>query len=240
VTPLSARKAGTFDFRPPASETSSSLACHTFTLPRPRERSAFTLLELLVVIGIIGLLLTFSIPNIGTSSGRSLEGSTRQFLADLENARLMAIVERTRTRILIAVADVPTWGQDLALRGYLTVSFNRNSNSWTQRGKWNRLSQSIAFDPNAGRGGSSFWIIASRRTATTSVAKVAGGTTADFTGAYIEFHPNGSTSLDPLSLPEAISIADAIVSSSGSFTAKNQKLRFQVTIDPLSGSMALQ
>jgi len=152
----------------------------------------------------------------------------------------MAIAERTRTRILIAVSDAPDWGQDLALRGYLAVSFNRTSNTWTQRGKWNRLSQSVAFDPNAGSGSSSLWIIANRRTATTSVAKVAGGASTDFTGAYIEFHPNGGTSLDPLSLPEAISIADAIASSNGTFTAKNQKLRFQVTIDPLSGSTALQ
>lgn len=201
--------------------------------------SAFTLLEMLVVVGIIALALAFLIPSIGPSTGRSLEGSTRQFLADLEGARLMAIAERTRTRMLIAAADDANWGQNLALRGYVVVSFDRTASSWTQRGKWNRLSQSAAFDPNAGAGGL-VWIIATRKTTVTPVAKAANGPTTNFTGAYIEFHPNGSTSLDPLSQPEAVAVADAIADSSGTFTAKNQRLRYQITIDPLSGSMSLQ
>jgi prepilin-type N-terminal cleavage/methylation domain-containing protein len=210
-----------------------------FILAKLRGRLGFTLLELLVVIGIIGLVLAFFVPSLGPSSGRSLEGATRQFLADLEGARLMAIAERTRTRVLIAVTDAPSWGQDLALRAYMVVSFNRTANSWTQRGKWNRLSQSVAFDPNAGPAGL-FWVVASRKTEITPVAKVAGGSTTNFTGAYIEFHPNGGTSLDPLSPPEAIAIADAIADSTGAFTAKNQKLRFQITLDPLSGATTLQ
>ena len=61
---------------------------------------AFTLLELLVVIAIIAIALGFLIPSLGTGQGRSAEAAARQLSADLDGARLMAIAERTRTRVL--------------------------------------------------------------------------------------------------------------------------------------------
>jgi prepilin-type N-terminal cleavage/methylation domain-containing protein len=200
---------------------------------RAKTRAAFTLLELMVVMGVIGIMLAFLIPALGPASGRSLEASSRQFMADLEGARLMAMAERTQTRVLIAVTNDVAWGQELALKAYMITSFNRSANTWTQRGKWNRLSQSVAFEPTTG-------IVSTRQASVTPVAKVAGGTPTNFTGAYLEFRANGGTSLDPNATSEIVAIADAIVSSSGVFTVKNQRLRAQIVIDPLTGGTVLQ
>jgi hypothetical protein len=72
------------------------------------------------------------------------------------------------------------------------------SGNWLQQGKLNRLSQTATFDSTAG-------IVAARSTASTPVVKTPNVTPApspaSFTGAYVEFLPNGSTTLDPSATP---------------------------------------
>jgi prepilin-type N-terminal cleavage/methylation domain-containing protein len=213
---------------------------HAFTLPKqPRARfSAFTLLELLVVTAVIAILLGFLIPALSTSSGRALEGDARNFLAQLENARLMALSKRTKTRVLIATTN--DWGSDASWRAYLLTSYDGTSGNWLQQGKLNRLSQATTFDSTAG-------IVAARSTTTTPVIKAPNATPtptpADFTGAYVEFLPNGSTNLDPSATPELVAIQDGFVPTAGSSPTpvrKNQTLRSQLTIDPLTGNAILK
>ena len=199
---------------------------------------AFTLVELLVVTVVIAILLGFLIPALSPNSGRALEGDARNFAAQLENAQLMAVAKRTKTRVLIAATN--DWGPDASWRAYLLARYDSTSGNWLQQGKLNRLSQTATFDSTAG-------IVAARSTASTPVVKTPNVTPAPspagFTGAYVEFLPNGSTTLDPSATPEMIAIQDGFVPAAGPSPTpvhKNQALRSELTIDPLTGNAVLR
>jgi prepilin-type N-terminal cleavage/methylation domain-containing protein len=205
-----------------------------------RERArAFTLLELLVVIAIIAMVLGFLISSLGTGQGRSAEAAARQLIADLDGARLTAIAERTRTRVLFPTnnnefsspSSTPApWPTDVANRGYLVVSEKRTDTRWKQRGKWNRFPQGIAF--------------ASVPSPTPTAMPIdIGGTSSTsyiFNGRYIEFLANGSSNLDPSASPSSVIVADAFVDSSGNVVRKNTKLQYTISVDPLTGAVSLQ
>ena len=218
-------------------------------LNRVNARRAFTLIELLVVMGIIAILLAALIPSLGPASGRALDGATRQFTADLEGARLTAIAERTRTRIIVPTnnnnfsgssSSPAPWPSDIALRGYLIISEKRTDAVWKQRGKWNRFPQGVAFDPTLGV----FPQPSPTPSATPPIPIDVGGTgatTYSFSGPYIEFLANGSSNLNPAATPApAATLADGFVDSSGAFVKKNTKLRFTITVDPLTGSVSFK
>lgn len=215
----------------------------SFALRHRAAKNAFTLLELLVVMAIIGAVAAFLIPTLGPASGRSLDGATRQFTAELESARLLAIAERTKARVLVPVANAPGFGTDLSLRAFGTVTLNKTTGTWKQRGKWNRLAQSTAFDPQpVVDTATQESVLETRKTSVTQVDNSPTGVaaTTDFTGAYIEFHANGAASLDPNALFETVVVADGGVDGAGTFFAKNKGLRYTVTVDPLSGSVRIK
>lgn len=217
-------------------------------------RRAFTLIELMVVIAIMVVMLSFLVPAIAPATGRSLEGAARQFTSDLENARQMAIAERTKTRVLIPVKSDPAFGADLARRSYAIVIANKTAATWKQRGKWNRLPVPGTFDsplPTAEPAPSPQpWvnpsteesILETRKDSVTSIDNSGNGSVAakDFKGPYIEFRPNGSVSLNPADLAEVVVISDGIVNNSDDFVPKNKNLFYKITIDPLTGSARLK
>ena len=190
-----------------------------------RKRCAFTLLELLVVMGIIALVLAFLIPSLGTGSGRSAEAAARQLTADLDGARLMAIAERTRTRVIFPTNTSnftnPTstpgpWPSDISFRGYLIVSEKRTDGVWKQRGKWNRFATGTGFaslpSPSPSPNPTAMPIDASGTGSSKSYDFKAG----NGWGSYIEFLANGSSSLDPAAtVTPAPVVADGFVNSSG-------------------------
>jgi type II secretory pathway pseudopilin PulG len=208
------------------------------------------LIELMVVMGIIALVLAFVIPSLGPASGRALDGTITQFKADLEGARLLAITERTRTRVLVPTNSTnflaPTssatpWPSNIALRGYLIVSEKRTESVWKQRGKWSRLPDGVAFDPTAGI----FTQPAPTPVPTPPGIPIdvggSGAASYTFNGPYIEFLANGSSNLNPAASPApAAVVADGFIDSTGAFVKKNVKLRFTVTVDPLTGSILVK
>ena len=136
---------------------------------------------------------------------------TRNFTAQLENAQLMALAKRTKTRVLIASTN--DWGPDASWRTYLLTSYDSSSGNWLQQGKLNRLSQATTFDSTTG-------IVAARSTTTTPVVRAPNltptPTPAGFIGAYVEFLPSGSTNLNPSATPELIAIQEGFVPTTGS------------------------
>lgn len=64
---------------------------------------AFTLIEMLVVLGIIGMLAAMTLPSISNSrKGNISESVTRQLMDDLANARLKAMSARTKVYVVFA------------------------------------------------------------------------------------------------------------------------------------------
>jgi hypothetical protein len=115
----------------------------------------------------------------------------------------------------------------------LIVSQKRTDALWRQRGKWNRFPQGVTVQSI---------VQPSPAPAPTASPIDVGGTgtaTYNFSGPYIEFLANGSCNLNPSASPApAATLGDGFVDSSGTFVQKNSKLRFTVTIDPLTGSVS--
>ncbi len=94
----------------------SAMTNWSFSSKSREFKEAFTLVELLVVLAIIGLVLALSLPNFRASSeGAALEAAKRQLINDLQFARQNAIA----TRSTVAVVFVP---RDVLIPSYVNPS----------------------------------------------------------------------------------------------------------------------
>jgi type II secretion system protein H len=67
----------------------------------PRQRAAFTLIEMLAVVAIFALLAAFVAPNLGLVSSRRLQQEAERLRAELELARQRTVVTGIRHRLAI-------------------------------------------------------------------------------------------------------------------------------------------
>ena len=67
---------------------------------RPPATRAFSLFELLIVIGLIGLLAALALPSLKLGKGNQMNAATRQLLDDLALARLRAINNRSQVYVV--------------------------------------------------------------------------------------------------------------------------------------------
>lgn len=76
--------------------------------PRRRRAAAFTLLELLAVVLIVGLIAGLVLPGLGVTGDRGLDDRAGELAADLEFARQRSVMTGVRHRVVVDL-DAGTW-----------------------------------------------------------------------------------------------------------------------------------
>jgi prepilin-type N-terminal cleavage/methylation domain-containing protein len=205
--------------------------------PEPRERPrAFTLLEMLVVIGIIVVILAFSVPAItGLSKSGNLNTGGRIISNLLTAARSEAINRRALIRFEVATS----WPNDFssAYRKITLVQHDVSTGSDTQLTRWETLPTGTIFQPQDPSPGSGSYFFALNQTQTPAL-KIGG---QDVTTLYIEFLPTGALNVTPANSPVRLRLVPGFLPSVGapSVTMTSAANWFDMSVDGLVGRIKI-
>ena len=117
-----------------------------------RRRAAFTLVEMLVVMGIIVLLLAATLPALrGLNQSESRRGAVGNMMGVLDRARMMAISDGLATYVVFSCPTDPTQiNADLRGRAYAIFEDGDNVTFIpTQKTPWMSLPKGMAFKVKA-------------------------------------------------------------------------------------------
>ena len=116
-----------------------------------RPEAAFTLVELLAVIGIMGLLAAVGVPALkGLTGSGGRKQALSQVISALEIARNTAISSGTNVAVIFPDSTFAS-GEAYKYRSMAVVAWNatNSSNAATMVGSWIVLPQGVAFFPNS-------------------------------------------------------------------------------------------
>jgi prepilin-type N-terminal cleavage/methylation domain-containing protein len=163
------------------------------------QRKGFTLLELLIVIGIMGLMLAVGIPAFESFSKRSMNSASPALMSTLRLARQHAITHRRYVWVVFPDAGSGN-GQggvlnyndeevELALRSFAVIEGDINNQPDEYITEWKYLPQGIYFDDKLTKSNSVFKSYDSG--GTTAYYPFPNSTSSDQNMPAIQFRPNG-------------------------------------------------
>jgi len=141
-------RSGFRTFKPSHIKTLRSSARFTET---ERSRAAFTLVELLAVIGIMGLLAAVGVPALkGLTGSGGRKQALSQLMGALEIARNTAISTGTNAAVIFPDSTFAS-GDAYKYRSMAVVAWNATNSATpaTMVGSWIVLPQGVAFFPNS-------------------------------------------------------------------------------------------
>ena len=205
-------------------------------LPKQRGRIAFTLLELLVVMGIILLLVGALIPAVTSlTKSNNLTNGGRIVSNVLTTARSEAISRRALIRFEVATS----WpgDADAAYRKFTLVQHDLTSGADTQLTKWDTLPAGVMFNPEDPTPGSGSYFFVLNQVQTPPLTS--GGQTIPT--VYIEFLPTGAINVPPANSPVRLRLVQGFLASATatSVTSTAPNNWFEASVDSLVGRIKI-
>lgn len=151
--------------------------------------SAFTLLELLVVMSIVVLLLAASLPTVtGMGRGASLQGAVSNVRSTLSLARQWAITNRKYTYVVFPGVDevAASTGDTYAYRAYAVYEYDPISREGRYVTEWKFLPKGIVFDDDTSKSNNVF-------DRTTEQIKYPSNDDSEISVHVLPFRPTGRT-----------------------------------------------
>ena len=192
--------------------------------------NAFTLLELLLVILILAVVASFTLPAIvGLTRSGDLNSAGRLVTNLLTAARSEAINRRALIRFEIAT----TWPPDAnsAYRKITIVQHDPAAATDIQLTGWDTLPSGVTFQPQDPTPGTGSYFFALNQTQTPSL-KIGAQTVAT---SYVEFLPTGALNVSPTSSPVRIRLVPGFLASANSITLTSTNNWFDTSVDGIVG-----